>query len=107
MLTSVDCGLVTAAMKTKTGIAGDNTILMPPGPIADLPKYFTSTLGTTAIVGNFSMLAWGLRTGMTIARMMAASRRGGVPGRWCCRPDVVLHGRLSVSSAPAAGTTMG
>lgn len=66
-------GLATAAMKVKTGIAGDNTILAPPQPIANLPKYFSSTMGTSAAVGDFSMLAWGLRTGVTIE----ATRVGG------------------------------
>ena len=39
---------------------------MPPGPIADLPKYFSTTLGANAVVGDFLMLAWGLRTGATL-----------------------------------------
>jgi HK97 family phage major capsid protein len=59
-------GMAAASMKIKTGIAGDNTILAPPGPIADLPKYFSTTLGANAVVGDFSMLAWGLRTGATL-----------------------------------------
>jgi hypothetical protein len=66
-------GLADAAMKAKTGIAGDNSILVPPGPISDLDKYYTSTLTSAAVVGDFSMLAWGLRTGATLE----VTRTGG------------------------------
>ena len=66
-------GFATGAMKLKTGITGDNTILAPPGALADLPKYFSSTLGTNAVVGDSQMLAWGLRTGMTLE----VTRAGG------------------------------
>src|SRR5262249_51386294 len=66
-------GLAKAAMKVKTGLAGDNSILVPPGPIADLDKFYTSTLTTSAVVGDFSMLAWGLRTGASLE----VTRTGG------------------------------
>ena len=66
-------GMAVAAMKIKTGIAGDNTILAPPAAIAELPKYFSTTLGANAVVGDFSMLAWGLRTGATLE----VTRTGG------------------------------
>jgi HK97 family phage major capsid protein len=62
-------GAATAAAfaKIKTGLAGDNTTLAAPALIADLDKYFTSAMpANTSVVGDFSMLAWGLRTGMTL-----------------------------------------
>lgn len=58
--------MAAASMKIKTGIAGDQTILAPPAPIADLPKYFSTTLGANAVVGDFSMLAWAMRTGAVL-----------------------------------------
>jgi hypothetical protein len=102
-------GLATAAMKVKTGITGDNTILMPPGPIADLPKYYSTTLGTNAVVGDFSMLAWGLRTGTTLE----VTRVGGdgtfskakVLIRSYCRGDTaVLRSKFfaKITGLPAA-----
>jgi hypothetical protein len=67
-------GLAVAANKTKTGLTGDNSILMPPPMIVDLEKYYTSQLpNTTAVLGDFSMLAMGLRTQLTLE----ATRTGG------------------------------
>jgi HK97 family phage major capsid protein len=67
-------GLAVAASKVKTGLSGDNTILMPPPMIADLDKYYTTQLpNTTAVVGDFSALAMGLRTSLTLE----ATRVGG------------------------------
>jgi HK97 family phage major capsid protein len=67
-------GLAVAANKTKTGLSGDNSILLPPPMIVDLEKYYTSQLpNTTAVLGDFTMLAMGLRTGLTLE----ATRTGG------------------------------
>jgi HK97 family phage major capsid protein len=67
-------GLAVAANKVKTGLTSDNTILVPPPMIAALERYYTTQLpNTTAVVGDFSMLAMGLRTSLTLE----ATRTGG------------------------------
>jgi HK97 family phage major capsid protein len=67
-------GLAVAANKVKTGLSGDQSILLPPPMIVDLEKYYTSQLpNTTAVLGDFSMLAMGLRTSLTLE----ATRTGG------------------------------
>jgi HK97 family phage major capsid protein len=60
--------------KIRSGVAGDMTTLETPALIAELPKYFTGMMPpNTSVVGDFSMLAWGLRTDTKIE----ATRVGG------------------------------
>ena len=70
-------GFATWAVKLNTAVRGrQRDPLAPPRcPRPTLPKYFSSTLGTNAVVGDFSMLAWGLRTDVTLEIIARRRRR--------------------------------
>jgi hypothetical protein len=59
--------MVGALAKMRTGLAGDQTTLAAPEPIASLPKDWTNVLpANTSVVGDYTMLAWGARTTATL-----------------------------------------
>jgi HK97 family phage major capsid protein len=66
--------------KTATGLTGDKSQLEVPVPLDELPRFMTTSLNdqkaagqSASIIGDFSMLGLGLRTGLTLEASRTAA----------------------------------